>query len=64
VTMSGPLLLSFITRITMGVSLDTLLANLGLASEVGRATVAAASLLILGGVLVMVGTRRLGRVDT
>lgn len=64
VTMAGPLLLSFISRITMGVSLDTLLANLGLASEMGRAIIATASLLVLGGVLVMVGTRRLGRVNT
>jgi hypothetical protein len=61
--MSGPLLLSFITRITIGVSFDTLLANLGLASEVGRAIIATASLLVLGGVVMMVGTRRLGRVD-
>jgi hypothetical protein len=63
VTMAGPLLLSFITRITMGVSFDTFLANLGLASEVGRAIIATASLLVLGGVVMMVGARRLGRVD-
>jgi hypothetical protein len=63
VTMADPLLLSFITRITMGVSLDTLLANLGLASEMGRAIIATTSLLVLGGVVVMVGTQRLGRVD-
>jgi hypothetical protein len=63
-TMLGPFLLSFITRITIGVSLDTILLTLGIVNEgVGQAIISTALLLVLGTILVLVGTRRLGRPD-
>jgi hypothetical protein len=65
VTMASPLILSIITRFFLGVSLDTLLVTWGfLSAEVGRTIITAVFLLILGTLVVLVGTRRLGRPDT
>jgi hypothetical protein len=65
VTMASPLILSVITRFFLGVSLDTLLVTWGfLSAAVGRTIITAVSLLILGTLVLLVGTRRLGRPDT
>ncbi len=65
VTMASPLIFNIITRFFIGVSLDTLLVTWGfLSAAVGRTIITTAFLLILGTLLVLVGTRRLGRPDT
>jgi len=65
VTMASPLILSIITRFSIGVSLDTLLVTWGfLSALVGRTIITTAFLLVLGTLFVLVGTRRLGRPDT
>ena len=65
VTMGSPVILSIITRFFIGVSLDTLLATLGfLSAAVGRTIITTAFLLVLGALLVLIGTLRLGRPDT
>ncbi|MHA2406557.1 MAG: hypothetical protein ACXACH_07380, partial [Candidatus Hermodarchaeia archaeon] len=65
VTMASPLILSIITRFFIGVSLDTLLVTWGfLSAGVGQTIITAAFLLVLGALVVLVGTRRLGRPDT
>jgi hypothetical protein len=65
VTMAGPLILGAIIKFFIGVSLDTLLVTWGfLSAAVGRTIITTAFLLILGTLIVLVGTRRLGRPDT
>ena len=64
VTMGGPLLLSIITKRIIGVSFETIMASLGIVGEgVAQGIITTTSLLIIGGILVLVGIRRLNRPD-
>jgi len=65
VTMASPLILSIIIRFFIGVSLDTLLATWGfLNAAIGRTIITTTFLLILGALVLLVGTLRLSRPDT
>jgi hypothetical protein len=64
VTMGGPLLLSIITKRIIGVPFETIMASLGIVGEgVAQGIITTTSLLVIGGLLVLVGIRRLGRPD-
>jgi hypothetical protein len=64
VTMGGPLLLSIITKRVIGVPFETIMASLGIVGEgVAQGIITTTSLLVIGGLLVLVGIRRLGRPD-
>lgn len=64
VTMGGPLLLSIVTKRIIGVPFETIMASLGIMGEgVVQGIITTTSLLVIGGLLVLVGIRRLGRPD-
>ena len=64
VTMGGPLLLSIITKSIIGVPFETIMASLGIVGEeVAQGIITTASLLVIGGLLVHVGIRRLSHPD-
>ncbi len=63
-TMMVPLVLSMVIRRILGVSLTTLMLGIGIPEEISTAIMPASILLVLGVILLLVGTWKLGRPDT